>query len=98
VTAERNNAPVRVVEQRDDPALGTDTTLLQRLLRDVESRRQLCDGGALETAGGDELRVVVLEDASADGIKATYRDGVLEVTVAKKPEAKPTKIKINVEN
>jgi HSP20 family protein len=38
------------------------------------------------------------EDASADGIKATYRDGVLEVTVAKKPEAKPTKIKVEVEN
>lgn len=38
------------------------------------------------------------EDASADGIKATYRDGVLEVTVAKKPEAKPTRIKVNVEN
>jgi HSP20 family protein len=38
------------------------------------------------------------ENASADGIKATYRDGVLEVTVAKKPEAKPTKIKVNVEN
>jgi HSP20 family protein len=38
------------------------------------------------------------EDASADGIKATYRDGVLEVAVAKKPEAKPTRIKVNVEN
>ena len=38
------------------------------------------------------------DDASADGIKATYRDGVLEVTVAKKPEAKPTRIKVNVEN
>jgi HSP20 family protein len=38
------------------------------------------------------------EDASHDGIKATYRDGVLEVAVAKKPEAKPTKIKVNVEN
>lgn len=38
------------------------------------------------------------EDASADGIKATYRDGVLEVTVAKKPESKPTRIKVNVEN
>ena len=38
------------------------------------------------------------EDASAEGIKATYRDGVLEVTVAKKPEAKPTKIKVEVEN
>ena len=38
------------------------------------------------------------EDASAEGIKATYRDGVLEVTVAKRPEAKPTRIKVNVEN
>lgn len=38
------------------------------------------------------------EDASAEGIKATYRDGVLEVTVAKKPEAKPTKIKVDVES
>ena len=32
------------------------------------------------------------------GIKASYRDGVLEVAVAKKPEAKPTRIKVNVEN
>jgi len=38
------------------------------------------------------------EYASSGGIKATYRDGVLEVTVAKKPEAKPTRIKVNVEN
>jgi HSP20 family protein len=38
------------------------------------------------------------EDASAEEIKATYRDGVLEVTVAKKPEAKPTRIKVNVES
>jgi len=38
------------------------------------------------------------DDASAEGIKATYRDGVLEVTVAKKPEAKPTRIKVNAEN
>jgi HSP20 family protein len=38
------------------------------------------------------------DDASAEGIKATYRDGVLEVNVAKKPEAKSTRIKVNVEN
>jgi len=38
------------------------------------------------------------DDASAEGVKATYRDGVLEVTVAKKPEAKPTRIKVNAEN
>ena len=34
-------------------------------------------------------------DASHDNIQAGYKDGVLEVTVAKKPEAKSTKIVIN---
>jgi HSP20 family protein len=34
-------------------------------------------------------------DASRDGIEATYKDGVLEVTVAKKPESKSAKILIN---
>ena len=38
------------------------------------------------------------EDASHDGIKAAYKDGVLEVTVPKKPESKPFKIKVEVEN
>lgn len=48
---------------------------------------------------GKLARAFVLpDDASQGAIKATYRDGVLEVTVGKKPEAKPTKIKVNVEN
>jgi HSP20 family protein len=34
-------------------------------------------------------------DASPDRIAATYKDGVLEVTVEKKPESKPAKILIN---
>ena len=34
-------------------------------------------------------------DASHDKIQAGYKDGVLEVTVEKKPEAKSTKILIN---
>lgn len=52
-----------------------------------------------ERAYGKLARAFTLpEDASHDGIKATYRDGVLEVSVAKKPEAKPTRIKVNVEN
>jgi HSP20 family protein len=41
---------------------------------------------------------VLLEDASRDRIEAAYRDGVLEVTVAKRPEAKPVKIPVNFEN
>jgi len=38
------------------------------------------------------------DDASHDGIKAAYKDGVLEVTVPKRPESKPFKIKVEVEN
>ncbi len=35
------------------------------------------------------------KDASHDRIQASYKDGVLEVTVEKRPEAKPVKIQIN---
>jgi HSP20 family protein len=38
------------------------------------------------------------EDAAHDGIAATYKDGVLEVTVPKRPESKPYKIKVSFEN
>ena len=38
------------------------------------------------------------EDASHDGIKAAYKDGVLEVTAPKRPESKPFKIKVEVNN
>jgi HSP20 family protein len=35
------------------------------------------------------------KDASQDHIRASYKDGVLEVTVEKRPESKPVKIQIN---
>jgi|SRR5579885_651317 len=38
------------------------------------------------------------EDASHDQIRAAYRDGVLEVTVPKRPEAKPVRIKVEYQN
>jgi HSP20 family protein len=34
-------------------------------------------------------------DARRDGIRAAYADGVLEVTVEKRPESKPVKIQVN---
>lgn len=34
-------------------------------------------------------------DASHDKIQASYRDGVLEVTVEKRPESKSAKIQVN---
>ena len=36
------------------------------------------------------------EDAVNDNIRASYKDGVLEVTVPKRPEAKPVKIKVEL--
>ncbi len=38
------------------------------------------------------------EDASHDQIRAAYRDGVLEVTVPKRAEAKPVRIKVEYQN
>jgi len=38
------------------------------------------------------------QDAAHDRVTANYRDGVLHVTVAKRPEAKPFKIKVNFDN
>ena len=35
------------------------------------------------------------EDASHESVRASYRDGVLDVTVEKRPEARPVKIEIN---
>jgi HSP20 family protein len=35
------------------------------------------------------------EDASHESVRASYRDGVLDVTVEKRPEARPVKIQIN---
>ncbi|HVN29183.1 MAG TPA: Hsp20/alpha crystallin family protein [Candidatus Binataceae bacterium] len=37
------------------------------------------------------------EDALTDGINATYRDGILDVRVPKKPETKPLRIKVNAD-
>src|SRR4029077_7976974 len=34
------------------------------------------------------------EDASHEDIRAAYRDGVLEVKVAKRPESKPIRVKV----
>ncbi len=37
------------------------------------------------------------EDADHDAVAAAYRDGVLEVKVAKRPESKPRKVKVEFE-
>jgi|SRR5208282_398534 len=52
-----------------------------------------------ERAYGTMRRAFTMpDDASHDGIKAAYKDGMLEVTVPKRPESKPFKIKVEFEN
>jgi HSP20 family protein len=52
-----------------------------------------------ERAYGTMRRAFTMpEDASHDNIKAAYKDGVLEVTVPKRPESKPFKIKVEFDN
>ena len=52
-----------------------------------------------ERAYGTMRRAFTMpDDASHEGIKAAYKDGVLEVTVPKRPESKPFKIKVEFEN
>ena len=52
-----------------------------------------------ERAYGTMRRAFTMpEYASHDGIKAAYKDGVLEVTVPKRPESKPFKIKVDFDN
>jgi len=53
---------------------------------------------AERTYGAMHRAFTMPDDAIHDGIKAAYKDGVLEVTVPKKPESKPFKIKVEVEN
>ena len=49
-----------------------------------------------ERAYGSIRRAFELpEDASTDKIHASYKDGILEVTIEKRPEAKPLKIQVN---
>lgn len=49
-----------------------------------------------ERVAGSFARTVALPaDVDAEGVAATYRDGLLTVTVPKAPEAKPRQIEIN---
>jgi HSP20 family protein len=49
-----------------------------------------------ERAYGQIRRAFELpEDASTDNVSASYREGVLEIKVEKRPESKPVKIQVN---
>ncbi len=61
------------------------------LAKDAQIHLSECSYGTIRRA------MTIPEDASQDGIKASYKDGVLEITMPKKPESRPFKIKVTSE-
>ncbi len=61
------------------------------LAKDAQIHVAECSYGMIRRA------MTIPEDASQDGIKASYKDGVLEITMPKKPESRPFKIKVTSE-
>jgi HSP20 family protein len=82
ISLEVNDGHVVVEAERKRPAWGKETALHMAERKYGIVRRSFA----------------IPEDANAGSIAASYRDGVLEVSVPKKPESKPLKIKVNVES
>ena len=75
----------------------------------VENGALIVEGERKRPEWSDETRVHIAErnygpirrafelpeDASPDKVHASYKDGVLEITVDKRPELKPVKIQVN---
>ncbi len=112
--SERISPPVDVVEDRDSyrftldlPGLKSDSLEVK-----VEDGLLVIDAARNEPVWAKDARVHRAEraygrirrafrlpgDVGHDTIKAVYKDGVLEVTVAKRPEAKPVKIDVAYSN
>jgi HSP20 family protein len=103
--------PTDIVEDNDGyhfyfemPGLKSDSVEVKvedgRLMLAAERKRpELPDNAEVHMAersyGWIRRSFQLPKDASNDQIDASYRDGVLEVTVAKRPEAKPVRIQIN---
>ena len=108
--AERISPPVDVVEDHDSyrftidlPGLKSDSLEVK-----VEDGTLVINAERSEAVKTKEARVHRAEryygrihrafrlpaDVGHDAIKAAYKDGVLEVTIAKRPEAKAAKIEV----
>jgi HSP20 family protein len=106
--------PVDVVEDHDSyrftidlPGLKSDSLEVK-----VEDRTLVVNGERNEPAWAKDARVHRAErhygrihrafrlpgDVGHDAIKAAYKDGVLEVTIAKRPEAKAVRVEVAYNN
>jgi len=110
-TPRRIAAPVDVVEEKDGyhfyfemPGLKSDAfdvrvehgSLIVTAERKQPERANDARVHVAERGYGTFRRAFELpEDASPDRVNAAYKDGVLEITVEKRPESKPVKIQVN---
>ena len=107
---ERISPPVDVVEDHDSyrfsidlPGLKSDSFEVK-----VEDGTLVVDASRSKPAWAKDVRIHRAErcygrihrafrlpgDVGHDAIKAAYKDGVLEVTIAKRPEAKAVKVEV----
>lgn len=111
LTPRRITPPAEVIEEKDAyhfyfemPGLKSDSLDVRvengALVIEAERKRPEWSNETkvhvAERAYGRIHRAFELpEDASADKVQAAYKDGVLEVTLEKRPETKPVKIQVN---
>jgi len=111
---ERISPPVDVVEDHDGYRFSFDLPGLKvdSLVVKVEDGTLVIDAERNEPAWAKDARVHRAErhygrihrafrlpaDVGHDAIKAAYKDGVLEVTMAKRPEAKAARVEVAYNN
>jgi HSP20 family protein len=111
---ERISPPVDVVEDHDSYRFSVDLPGLKSnsLAVKVEDGTLVIDAERNEPAWAKDARVHRAEchygtihrtfrlpgDVGDDAIKAAYKDGVLEVTIAKRPEAKAVRVEVAYNN
>jgi len=85
------------IEQKDIDVRLENNTLTVRGERKFEKEEKEENFHRLERRYGSFYRAFTLPNTvDADSVKADYDNGVLKVTLAKKAEAKPKQIKVNV--
>lgn len=77
-----------------------EDTMLTIASRSEEKRKEEQKNGYIireRSRTGFKRSFVLPKDVDRDNIRATFRNGLLELTLAKKPEAQPKSIEIKVE-
>jgi len=91
------NAELPGLKKEDIQIDLNDNTLTLKGERKFEEKVEKDNYVRVERSYGSFTRSFVLSDnVNPENIKATYKDGVLEVTLPKKEEAKPKEIKVEI--